>query len=117
MLCPPGAYEMNLKACPDSIKLRAGLEPNQDYYWIVANQFGQETIREAVTSGAGEMTIPMLPFPAGNFNEHAGAFKLKIQDRNHFPVKLFFSGNEYNSVYITFQKIDDPSGYQHNIIQ
>jgi len=117
MVCSPTAYEIVLKSCPDQIKLRAGLAENANYYWALGNKFDKVTMREGATNASGELMFSTLPFQVGSFNENAGTFSLRIYDVNRLPVKLTFAGNEYTSVNITFKNIEDPSGYQHNIIQ
>lgn len=93
--------EFNLPACPESIKIDLGLEPNTDYVIVIKDKF-DSNIRftdQSDDEGVITMTINNREI----FNPFAGIFELQIF-KDGCLVMLDVCGIEANQINLTFSE-------------
>jgi hypothetical protein len=118
LYCPP-CYEVIIKECSNTIKVKGGLTANTSYYWLIIKPSGKLVQRQVDTDNDGILSIDTTLLGSGLTNAYSGFFTLEIRKGDDYlqKVPLTLGGNNYNCVQIKFATIDAVPDQPFNVIQ
>jgi hypothetical protein len=106
-------FEVDLKQCPSTIELMAGLTATTDYFWVI--QKNSRIYQKKVTTASdGKLVIDTTDLPAGLLNAYAGAFILEIRDGSNYPTIITLTGG-YTCIVMRFVDVEGDPGVNNLI--
>lgn len=83
--------------CNETIQMKALLEPNTTYRWVITDKFDKKYENEFTTDDDGLWEIPVVDLPPGLLTEYSGEFLLEVFSGNCTKEK-FKIAQEYDCV-------------------
>ena len=85
MGCKCGCYSDFISCDPDEIIIKAKLTPSTDYFYTIADKFGNQITKQFTTDANGDWKIPKTDLPA-DFLIEGAKFKITVTVDAHDAV-------------------------------
>jgi hypothetical protein len=106
-------FQTEIPSCSDSILLKAGLDPNNTFTWVITDKFGNKYSAEAVSDDDGFLEIDIEELPEGLLTPFAGTFELTILNAGGETVSFIYNDTTYTCIQFT---VFDSTGVLQAII-
>lgn len=110
-------FETVLAACPPTIRVKAGLTPNTEFFWLLTAPTGILYQRTATSDSLGDLLIDTSKLPQGLLTPGAGFFKLELRKGDNYldEVPMMLQGAGYECAYLGFQDRYGTSNQQNQV--
>lgn len=99
------SHTILLPACPESLNINAGLQPNTAYQWELTTRFNITYSHTTTTDANGLLNIGATLMPSGLFMPFSGTFTFKVYtivEGVKTPASFTIEGQQYDVMELRF---------------